>query len=103
MPPLFKGVDFAVERGGLLRWIPRPFLRSPLAIGATLVVIAWVALAIAAPLISQIALSPLERLRHRMSDFPAATFSFSLSTRMASARNLSRRWTTVTCFAMLDR
>ncbi len=34
---------------------------------------------------------------------PAATFSFSLSTRMGSAWNLSRRCISVTLLAMFDR
>jgi len=40
------------RRGGLLRVIPRPFLRSPLTVIAALVVIAWVGLAMVAPLLS---------------------------------------------------
>ncbi|HSB79978.1 MAG TPA: ABC transporter permease [Candidatus Methylomirabilis sp.] len=39
-------------RGGLLRIIPRPFLRSPLTIIAAIFVIAWFVLAMIAPLIS---------------------------------------------------
>jgi len=42
----------AARRGGLLRVIPRPFLRSPLTIIAALSVIAWLVLAMVAPLIS---------------------------------------------------
>jgi peptide/nickel transport system permease protein len=40
------------RRGGLLRFIPRPFRRSPLTITASLVVLAWLALALVAPTIA---------------------------------------------------
>ncbi len=42
----------AARSGGILRYIPRPFRRSPLTIVASLVVIVWVLLAILAPIIS---------------------------------------------------
>ncbi len=48
-----------VRRGSLLRYIPRPFLRSPLTISASLVVVVWLVLAILAPLLSPY--GPLEQ------------------------------------------
>lgn len=41
-----------VSTGGLLRFIPRPFRRSPLTMMASLVVLAWLALALVAPTIA---------------------------------------------------
>lgn len=42
----------AASTGGLLRFIPRPFRRSPLTVMASLVVLAWLVLALVAPTIA---------------------------------------------------
>ena len=45
----------------------------------------------------------VEFVNQRTSALPSATRSISLSCRIASARSLSRRWTSVTLRAMFDR